>query len=354
MRRQPIEIQTLYAELLDRLIALEAQRALGNVPGSFVTKTIKGGEYYYFQQVDPGGKKRQSYVGRRSEHLDALAQRHANERSLAAPDVAGIERLSALLRAGGVLRPDSASARVIRALADSGVFRLGGVLVGTHAFVTLGNVLGVEWSGTGLRTQDIDIAADQRISVAVSGRGANLPGVLDQLDMGFLPVPAFDPAGNTTSFKVRGHGLRVDLLAPAVRVGQRDVRIPRFNAWAQPLKFLDYVMEDTADAAAVDGGAVLVSVPSPARFALHKLIVANERPPTMHAKREKDLWQAARVLEVVLEERRGDLPIAWAALSAHGTGWVRRALAGLGDLESSAPGVADRLKAAIGVDRRVR
>lgn len=354
MRRQPIEVQTLYAELLERLIVAEAQRALGSVPGGFVTKTIKGSEYYYFQQVDPGGRRRQSYVGRRSEQLDELAQRYVQERGVAALDVAGIERLSALLRAGGVLRPDTASARVIRALADSGVFRLGGVLVGTHAFITLGNVLGVEWSGTGLRTQDVDIAAAQSISVAVSGRGTDLPGVLDQLDMGFLPVPAFDPAGNTTSFKVRGQGLRVDLLAPAVRAGQRDIRIPRLNAWAQPLKFLDYVMEDTVDAAAIDGGAVLVSVPTPARFALHKLIVANERPASMHPKREKDLWQAARILEVVLDERRGDLPIAWAALASRGAGWVRRATAGIRSLESSAPDVAGRLMTTIAIGRGER
>lgn len=351
MRKQPIEVQTLYAELLDRLIALEAQRAFGHAPGSFVLKTIKGADYYYFQQVDPGGKRRQSYVGRRSEQLEALAKRYADERSLAAPDTAGIERLSALLRTGGALRTDAASARVVRALADSGVFRLGGVLVGTHAFIVLGNVLGVDWGGTGLRTQDVDIAASNSISVAVGSDDTDLPGVLDRLEMGFLPVPALAPTGNTTLFKVRGQGLRVDLLAPAARAGQRDVLIRRLNAWAQPLKFLDYVMDDTVSAAAIDGGAVLVTVPSPARFALHKLMVANERPAAMHAKVEKDLWQAARVLEVVLDERRGDLRIAWDALSARGLGWVRRAVAGLRALESSAPETAARTMAELGLGR---
>lgn len=42
MERMPLEIQTLYAELLERLFALEARRSIGHVSGSFVTKVIKG------------------------------------------------------------------------------------------------------------------------------------------------------------------------------------------------------------------------------------------------------------------------------------------------------------------------
>ena len=33
----------------------------------------------------------------------------------------------------------------MRALADAGVFRLGGILVGSYAFQILGNLLGVAW-----------------------------------------------------------------------------------------------------------------------------------------------------------------------------------------------------------------
>ena len=73
---------------------------------------------------------------------------------------------------------DVPSARVIRALADAGVFRLGGVLVGTHGFVVLGNVLGVRWSGVGLRTQDTDVAAPSRMSIALPGESTDVPGAL--------------------------------------------------------------------------------------------------------------------------------------------------------------------------------
>jgi hypothetical protein len=350
--KQPIEIQTLYAELLERLVAYEALRAIGHVPGSFVLKTIKGNDYYYFQQVEPGGRKRQTYIGRRASALDAIAQRHSDGRALAAADVADIDRLCAMLRAGGAMRTDAASARVIRALGDSGVFRLGGVLVGTHAFLVLGNTLGVTWSGGGVRTQDVDIAAENTISVAVNGDGADLPDALVRLDMGFLPVPALDPTGNSTSFKVRGQGLRVDLLAPAVRAGQRDILIRRFNAWAQPLEYLDYAMEGTISAAVIDGGATWVNVPAPARFALHKLLVAEARPATMHAKRDKDLWQAAQMIEVLLAERRGDLVLAWESLVARGSGWERKARDGMRALGQGYPDIAERLRAGLELGSR--
>jgi hypothetical protein len=58
---------------------------------------------------------------------------------------AQIERLCAMLRHGGAMVTDTPSARVISGLANAGVFRLGAVLVGTHAFIALGNLLGVRW-----------------------------------------------------------------------------------------------------------------------------------------------------------------------------------------------------------------
>ena len=38
----PLETQTLYAELLEHLMGVHAQRAMGRLPGSFAEKTIKG------------------------------------------------------------------------------------------------------------------------------------------------------------------------------------------------------------------------------------------------------------------------------------------------------------------------
>ncbi|MDZ4169943.1 MAG: GSU2403 family nucleotidyltransferase fold protein [Coriobacteriia bacterium] len=343
MQRQPLEVQTIYAELLEQIAVYEASRTIGHTAGSFVTKMVKGQEYCYFQSVGPGGSKRQTYLGRRDAALDELADRFAEGRVNIAADQRSIERLAALLRAGGAMVTDAPSARVLRALADAGVFHSGGVLVGTHAFIVLGNLLGVRWA-TSLRTQDVDIAADRTLDIAVPGISADLPSTLDSLEMGFLPVPGLDPKSPTTSFKVRGQSLRVDLLTPSARIQSRPVRMPRFAAAAQPLRFLDYLIDSSVRAAVVDGGVVAVNVPDAARFALHKLMIAGERPAAMQPKREKDLSQAAQILEVMCEDRPGDLVIAWEALVVRGKSWTNRVAKSISALDRISPVAAQSVR----------
>ncbi len=348
MERLPLEIQTLYAELVERLVSYEATRAIGHTPGTFVTKTIKGREYYYFQHPGPGEAKRQTYVGPRDENLDALAKRFAEGRAQSSTERRSVERLAALLRAGGAMVADAPSARVVAALADAGVFHLGGVLVGTHAFIVLGNVLGYRWPSA-LRTQDIDIEARPTIDVAVPGvEPTDVPSTLDRLEMGFLPVTGLDPRNPSTSYKVRGQGLRVDLLTPSDHRRSKPVPVPHLSAAAQPLRFLDYLIEAPVRTALVDGGATLVNVPDPARFALHKLLVAQERPAAMQAKREKDLVQAGHVLTVLAEDRPGDVSIAWDELRARGSSWAKRVRDSLDALERLSPGSASQLRDLIG------
>ena len=80
-------------------------------------------------------------------------------------------------------------ARIITRLADSGVFRVGGVLVETVAFKIMGTHLGVAWEGLTHMTQDVDLAGDNRIAIAVPGLKADVPAAIESLQMGFFPVP---------------------------------------------------------------------------------------------------------------------------------------------------------------------
>ncbi len=345
MERLPLEVQTLYAELVDQLTALEAGRSLGSVPGSFVTKTVKGHQYYYFQHVDTAGAKRQVYLGRRDDVLDALAERFTEQRADSEPDHKSVRRLAALARTGGAGTTDAASARVLKGLADAGVFRLGGVLVGTHAFIVIGGLLGVRWEGAGMRTQDVDLAAPRVLEVAASNTSLDLPGTIDSLEMGFLPVPGLDAASPSTSFKVRGQALRVDLLTPARASGGKPVMIRRFNAAAQPLRYLDYLIEQPVRAAVISGDPVLVFVPSPARFALHKLVLASDRPATTASKRSKDLAQAGQLLEVLIADREADVVLAWEALRKRGVSWAKRVRKQAENLPAE---VAERLEDVLG------
>ncbi len=345
----PLETQTLYAELLEHLMGVRAQRSIGELTGSFAEKTVKGEKYLYWQASQPGGKTRQFYLGRRTPALERVVRRLGKERAAITPDLERVRRLAAQLRAGGANVADTSSARVVRALAESGLFDAGAVLVGTHAFAVLGNVLGVRWVSGSLRTQDVDVAGsrDADIDVAVPDVEADVPSVLEGLEMGFLPVPPLDPKHPSTSFKIRGQALRVDLLCPKRGAADNPVFIRRFGAAAQPLAYLDYLLAEPERALFINGGAALVNVPAPARFAFHKLLVATLRPAAFQAKAEKDIVQAAQVLEVLVEARPGDLRPAWDRLTGVGRGWDRAARRGLALLGRRQPGVHARVGAMV-------
>jgi hypothetical protein len=141
--------------------------------------------------------------------------------------------------------------------------------------------------------------------------------------MGFIPVPTLDPRQPSTSFKVRGQELRVDLLTPLVgKPSGTPVFVPALQAVAQPLRFLDYLLENPVPAImAGRTDLALVNVPAPERFALHKLLVSESREAAFATKAEKDRLQALQLLTVLLQEAPDGLPEAKANLVARGKGW---------------------------------
>ncbi len=332
MRRQPPETQTLYAELSERLAAYEAARSFASLKGGFATKHISGAHYWYFKTSATSAGQREYSIGPDTPATRAVIEAYQKDRAAVDEVESGIARLCAMLRQGGATMTDTVSAKVISGLGSAGVFRLGGVLVGTQGFLTLSNVLGVHWQ-SGLRTEDIDILASPVLEVAIGPVEADLPATLESLNMGFLPVPGLDSRNPETSFKVRGKTLRVDLLTPAR--GKRDgapVRIPRLKASAQPLEFLDYLLESPVAVPVINGGATMVNVPEPARFALHKLIVSVDRSISMQTKVIKDRQQAGEMIEVLMEDRPGDIELAVESINRRGPGWRKKLRDGLARL----------------------
>jgi hypothetical protein len=322
--RISLEGQTAYAELLDRLV----RDVAGSKPGSIVKKTIGGRLYYYAQHRGPGAM-RQTYLGADSPEMRVRIARIEDAWSAGRERGRAREDLVRVLRASRLATPTAAEAKVLSALGDAGLFRVGGVLAGTHAFACIGNALGVRWEAGALRTADIDVVHDPAISVAI---GPSIePADLERLTrepvsgVSLWPIPGFDPREASTSFTVHGTQLHLDLLTPLRGRPRGPVRIPSLGASALPLRFLDYLVEETMPAAVVGGAGVLVTVPSPGRYALHKLIVATARPAFQATKANKDLAQAAALLEVLLEDRPADVRAGWNALLARGSGWTRRA-----------------------------
>lgn len=330
MRPQALSLvaRTLYAELRELALALGAGEHVAAAPGSVVRKTVRHQDYLYYQYRDLAGVARQAYLGPDDAVTGGVVERIKARAASREADLARLDELRATFLAAGGLAMAQAPFRVLRAFADAGLMRPGpdgAVLVGTHAFHALGNLLGVRWA-SGLLTQDIDVAAGRDVDIAVARPDAAPLPVLEALGMGFIPVPALDARAPSTSFRVRGQELRVDLLAPLVgRDTGGTVFVPAFNAPAQPLRFLDYLLQDAVPVPVFSAtGMVLVNVPRPARFALHKLLVAESRGEVFATKSQKDREQAAQLIDVLLEEAPDALMSARADLLARGTGWVDR------------------------------
>lgn len=333
--RLPETVQTLYAELLDQLRMVEAESVGGPSTGSFVSKTIRGRTYWYLQKSE-GATKRQIYLGPETPELLERIRRSADRRNLTTADEKHRRELVAMIAAGGMVRESASVATVLRVLSDAAVFRAGGVLVGTQAFTCLANLLGVAFDKQSLRTADIDVAHDLAIGIGLAETsGVDLPESTRAEEPAFFAEPELDARHPSTSFKVRGRDLRVDFLTPARRNARSHdpVLLRHLGVAARPLEGLDYLIEQSADAAIVAGSGIHVNVPSPARFALHKLWVASQRPASEAAKSRKDLRQAEQLLEVVIDSRPDDLTTAWAALAPRRS-MMKRVKSGLARIDS--------------------
>ena len=113
--------------------------------------------------------------------------------------------------------------------------------------------------------------------------------------------------------------------------------IPGLGVSAWPLPGLDYLIEEPVPAVVLGGGAVLVRVPRPGRFALHKLWLATSRPVSEAAKAGKDRAQAVALIGVLAADRPDDLREAMQALEGRPT-MRRRVLAELDRLDPELQG----------------
>ena len=250
------------------------------------------------------------------------------------------------VRGGNFPRPRSDVGNLAAALAAEGVFRLRGVLVGTVAYQTYPAMLGVRLPAALIQTSDVDVAQFADVSAAMGDATRPMPDVLRQVDSTFRSVPHIDP-GRTVSY-VSASGLRVDFLTPNRGKDTEEPRnLPSLRTDAQPLRFLDFLIRDPEPAVLLHDTGILVTVPAPQRFALHKLIVARRRRDD-GPKREKDLRQARALLDVLIERRPHELRAAWAEASRRGRSWQRLMGEGLGLLH---PATRDTVLQAVGATR---
>ncbi len=328
--------QTAYAQVLDAVLSADHLRSVADLPGSFAQKVVKGNAYWYYQYTEPSGKLKQVYVGPDNAVVRGLIDRSGQ--AGAGQGLIPLARSAMSLGCASVLPKHL---RVIARLADYGFFRAGGVLIGTHAFLAYGNMLGLRWGDSSL-THDIDFAhAGKRVSLALPATiEVKTHSAIESLEMGFLPVSGLTGKSGATYLNPKEPEFRLDFLTVSHRGGEEVFLHPQLNVPLQPLKFMEFSLENVQQAVLLGpAGAVLVSVPHPARYALHKLLVYGSREGTFAVKSRKDLHQAAALLAYYQEHGKWDIDEAWVDLMSRGKGWARRARHGVDALDRFYPDI---------------
>jgi hypothetical protein len=231
--------------------------------------------------------------------------------------------------------------KVVSRLADYGFFQAGGVLVGTHAFLAYGNLFGVQW-GDSTRTQDIDFAhAGKSVALALpSSMELNTHNAIESLEMGLLPIAGLTGKQGATYLSPKDPSFRLDFLTTLHRGRDAPYQHPQLGISLQPLKFMEFSLMQVQQAVLFSkDNAVLVNVPHPARYALHKLIIYGEREGAYVAKTPKDLMQAASLLHLLNDRRPWEIEAAWDDLKSRGKGWTKRAEQGIAALDKAYPEV---------------
>lgn len=336
MRYEPLSLsaQTSYAQLFDVAQTAELRRSVANLSGSFASKKVKGNTYWYFQHTDVSGRLRQIYVGPDSPRIRALVRQH--EARPSAERVQQLVKAAVALGCEPILLPHF---RVIRRLADYGFFNAGGVLVGTHAFLAYGNMLGVRWHESS-RTQDVDFAhAGKQMAIALPGNlHVDAHAAIESLAMGFLPVLTVAGRAGGSYAVPSDPDFQLDFLTPLHRGAGEPFTHPQLKVTLKPLKFIEYLLEDVQQAVLFAAeGVVVANVPHPARYALHKLVVFAERGAARRAKATKDLAQSAALLSFYRASSAWEVDAAWNDLIARGPGWRERASRGRDALATLAP-----------------
>lgn len=301
------------------LVRLLKDDLLSGIDGKPTLKE-RGEKAYWYAARRIGTDMRFVYIGENTDETRGRISRIEELRAMAKTRQAERSRLVRLLRAEGMTPTDRATGSILLAMARAGTFRLGGTIVGTNAFRLYEGELGLRLPLGGMaNTGDIDITQFEKLSVAL--RDQVDPGLAETFSaLKFDPVPGVDK-GRTWRWAQGGSGQLVEFLTPAF--GDETIRdLPALGVGAQALNYLNFLIAEPIQAAALYRAGVLVQIPRPERYAIHKLIIADRRRDGAGSlKSSKDREQANFLIEAMAEDRPDDLAEAYRAALDVGPRW---------------------------------
>lgn len=293
------------------------------------TRVVRGARAYWYDTFRIGTDVRKAYIGEETPELLARLAQIAQLREAAQDRRRHRTRLVRILRAEGYLSTDAGTGSLLSAMAGAGVFRLGGTLVGTAAFRLYEGELGLRLGFDALvQTGDLDIASFERLSLVLEDAvSPPLQAILG--NFAFDPVPAL-PQEGVWRWRQGGSNQLVEFLTPSFDEEEGVRPLPALGTHARALHHLNYLIAGPVPAAALYRGGVLVQIPRPERFAVHKLIVAERRRDGGDGlKAVKDRAQAALLIRALAEDRPDELAEAFETAWASGPKWRARLTAAL-------------------------
>ncbi|WP_296582904.1 GSU2403 family nucleotidyltransferase fold protein [Xanthobacter sp.] len=307
----PLPLQTLYAELVQQVHGVLER------PASLYRRDIKGIEYVYAKRP-VGSTRRDLFIGKADDPQAAERIGLIEEENRAAKVRS---RLVSTLRHAGIPSPPTALSQVLDSLEEAGLLRQA-VVVGTAAYQCYSAPVGHALPVSAMMTQDADLATAS-LAISAVDAGETLETILKRADPSFRPLPGLDRAAPPSHFRSAA-GFVVDLLTPQYRrTDPNPVLLPALAAGAAPLQHLSWLITAPMDAAVLYRSGIAVRIPQPARFAVHKLVIA-QKPGGDTAKRAKDLVQARALIHALKAADPFALSDACEDACAQGvTGWKR-------------------------------
>ena len=299
-----------YHDLLRLLQDDAATEILGNPH-----KVIRNGRGYWYDMYRIGTAVKNRYLGEDSPELAARVARHFELASASKSRSAQCSRLIRVLRAEGMTAANRETGTLLAALDKSGVFRCGGTIVGTHAFRLYEAELGLRCTAADL-AQTAEIATFEPLSLALA------EPVEDALaaafhNLTFAPLAATSDTSVWRWTQASTTDASVEFLTPALHSEDGMRPLPALGVAAQTQQYLDYLIAAPIKAAVLYRSGILVQIPRPERFAIHKLIEAHRRQGGPdQIKSIKDRAQAALLIKALAQDRPGDLLESYAQARA--------------------------------------
>lgn len=173
---------------------------------------------------------------------------------------------------------------------------------------------------TTIKTRDIDFLIDNPVKVR---KKVNVPELLE--DLGFVTIFK----GAEGYLKLAHSNLIIEFLVPELGRGtDKPYPLPKLGMNAVALRFLKFLSDNTIK---VKVENFYITLPHPANFALHKLIIFQRRPK--QDKAEKDRNTAIEILKALIS--KGDSKIIRRTFGSVPQKWQKKIIKGLKETEDN-------------------